>query len=295
MCGRSGGSTAPLPLGLAVMTETATTRDLLERLEAYYDTVPRNTVAPEDFGSLTLFLQDGDGWPFYARPTRGHAARPTVGDVAAVRLRQRELGLPEAFEWVHETTPGLRDVALRAGLNVHAHPIMVLDEAAFRRTARPRSEGIEVRRVAHDALDLARVQSVPVVAFSEPGTAIGLGGPELRDAAAPGQRPETLRYIGERMRTGRMVTYAAYTDKGPIAVGSHQPRGRVTEVVAIGTLPSARRQGLATAVTWALVVDALDAGMELVFLSAGDGDVARVYGRLGFHRIATAMIAEPFA
>lgn len=275
------------------MTDT-TTRDLLDRLEAYYDTVPRGTVPPEDFGALTLFLQHGDGWPFYARPTRGHAARPTVGDVAAVRLRQRELGLPETFEWVHETTPAMRDVAQRAGLNVHTHPIMVLDEAAFRRTAEPRPEGIEVRRVAYDALDLAQVQSVPAVAFSEPGTAVGLGGPELRDAAAPGQRPELLRYIGERMRTGRTVTYAAYGDKGPLAVGSHQPRGRVTEVVGVGTLPNARRRGLAAAVTWHLVMDALDSGMEVVFLSAGDGDVARVYGRLGFHRIATAMIAEPF-
>lgn len=32
---------------------------------------------------------------------------------------------------------------------------------------------------------------------------------------------------------------------------------------------------------------------ELVFLSAGDDDVARVYARLGFRRIGTALIAEP--
>ncbi|MDH6132470.1 hypothetical protein P3T37_001855 [Kitasatospora sp. MAA4] len=32
----------------------------------------------------------------------------TAADVAAVRARQRELRIPEAFEWVAETTPALR-------------------------------------------------------------------------------------------------------------------------------------------------------------------------------------------
>jgi ribosomal protein S18 acetylase RimI-like enzyme len=270
------------------------TRDLLDRLEAYYDAAPRGAVPPEDFGSLTLFLQDGDGWPFYARPTPGHPAQPTLGDVAAVRLRQRELGLPEAFEWVHETTPGLRDAAARSGLHVHAHPLMVLDTEEFRAAERPEPAAeVEVRRVAHDAIDLAVVHSVPAVAFSEPGTAVGLGGPELRDAAAPGHRPEQLRYVGERLRTGRTVTFAAYGAKGPLAVGSHQPRGSVTEVVGVGTLPNARRQGLGAAVTWHLVADALESGVDVVFLSAGDEDVARLYGQLGFRRVGTAMIAEP--
>ncbi|NUU20132.1 MAG: GNAT family N-acetyltransferase, partial [Streptomycetaceae bacterium] len=243
---------------------------LLDRLETYYDTVPRNTLAPEDFGSLVLFLQDGAGWPYYARPKRGHAAEPTVGDVAVVRLRQRELGVPEAFEWVHETTPSLREAATRAGLHVHSHPLMALDAEAFRRAARPAPPpDVEVRRITPDALDLAIVQSVAPVAFAAPGTAIGPAGPELRDAAAPGQPPELLRYVGDRLRGGHLVTYAAYGPKGPLSVGSHQPRGTVSEIVAVGTLPSARRQGLAAAITWHLVADALDVGADLVFLSAG--------------------------
>ena len=57
------------------------------------------------------------------------------------------------------------------------------------------------------------------------------------------------------------------------------------------TLPSARRQGLGGAVTAALVTDALAHGAEIVFLSAGSEEIARVYGRLGFARIGTACIA----
>jgi predicted GNAT family acetyltransferase len=62
-------------------------------------------------------------------------------------------------------------------------------------------------------------------------------------------------------------------------------------VVGIATLPAVRRQGLGGAITGALVADALAGGAEVVFLSAGSEDIARVYHRLGFRRIGTACIA----
>ena len=56
----------------------------------------------------------------------------------------------------------------------------------------------------------------------------------------------------------------------------------------------ARRRGLAAAVTRALVDDARTAGVETVFLSADDENVARIYARLGFQRVGTALTAEPW-
>ena len=47
------------------------------------------------------------------------------------------------------------------------------------------------------------------------------------------------------------------------------------------------------AVTAELAADARRGGADLVLLSAGDDDVARLYGRLGFVRVGTAYIAEP--
>jgi hypothetical protein len=38
-------------------------------LEKYYDDVPRSGARAEDFGALTLFVREGAGWPYYARPT----------------------------------------------------------------------------------------------------------------------------------------------------------------------------------------------------------------------------------
>lgn len=69
--------------------------------------------------------------------------------------------------------------------------------------------------------------------------------------------------------------------------------GGATELVAVGTLPGHGRQGLAAAVTTALVQDALGRGVGLVLLSATDGDVARLYERVGFERAGTACAAEP--
>ncbi|MGH3931487.1 MAG: hypothetical protein ACRDTF_16130, partial [Pseudonocardiaceae bacterium] len=83
-------------------------RALLDHIEWYYDAVPRHDARAEGFGPLTLFVRDGQGWPFYARPAQGWSGAVNATDVARVRARQRELGIPETFEWVAETAPALR-------------------------------------------------------------------------------------------------------------------------------------------------------------------------------------------
>jgi hypothetical protein len=40
---------------------------LLERLERYYDTVPRHSARTEEIGPFTLFVAT-EGFPFHARP-----------------------------------------------------------------------------------------------------------------------------------------------------------------------------------------------------------------------------------
>ena len=50
----------------------------------------------------------------------------------------------------------------------------------------------------------------------------------------------------------------------------------MSEVVGVATLPAARRRGLGTAVTSALIEDGLGVGLDAVFLSAGDKVVAWV-------------------
>ncbi|MET7441723.1 hypothetical protein ABZS63_31450, partial [Streptomyces sp. NPDC005568] len=99
----------------------------LDRLEHYYDSVPRAAARAEEFGPLTLFVREGPGWPYYARPALGRPDTAGAADVDRVRARQRELGVPEAFEWVADVTPGLRRAVEASGLRVHEHPLMVRD------------------------------------------------------------------------------------------------------------------------------------------------------------------------
>ncbi|MFE9253597.1 GNAT family N-acetyltransferase [Streptomyces sp. NPDC006879] len=271
---------------------TTSSIDRLEQLEQYYDSVPRRGGArAEDFGPLTLFVQEGSGWPYYARPTPGTAATVTSADVERVLARQRALGIPEAFEWVDETTPTLRAAAEASGLTVHAHPLMILDPEVA--PARPHPA---VRMLDPGDPFLHAALTVPQLAFAAPGTATGpVGTAELATRMTEDLGNGRTTYVSARLAAGSTAVAAYIEDGTVLSSGQHQPVGRVCEIVGIGTLPAARRRGLALAVTSALVSDARARGMETVFLSAGDEDVARIYARAGFRRVGTALIAEPAA
>jgi ribosomal protein S18 acetylase RimI-like enzyme len=207
----------------------------------------------------------------------------TATDVRAVRSRQWELGVPETFEWVVELAPTLGPAARATGLSALEVPLMALEQPPDRSDA-----GMRVRRLTPDDPQLAASRAVAELAF---------GG---REGAGPGERDEVaarhpagaLEAVRARLAAGSTVTYVAEDASGVVAVGSHQPVGDVTEVVGIATLPAQRRRGLATAVTAALLEDAERGGAEVVFLSAGSDEVARLYSRLGFARVGTAGLAE---
>ncbi|WP_442789237.1 GNAT family N-acetyltransferase [Kitasatospora sp. NBC_01302] len=272
---------------------TSTDDDLLARLERYYDAVPRAAARTEDFGPLTLFVREGAGWPYYARPARPGTAPVTEADVRRVRARQRELGLPEAFEWVAETSPTLRPAAERAGLTVHEHPLMVLaPDAPTPAVAAP--DDASVRIVGPEDPALPGALAVPHLAFAEPGTRVGTAGPaEL--AAAIRERAADVPRTADRIRAGLTTVAAALRDGSALCAGQCLAVGEVAEIAGLGTLPTARRRGLALAVTAALVADARAAGVRTVFLSADTEDVGRIYARLGFRTVGTALIAEPAA
>jgi ribosomal protein S18 acetylase RimI-like enzyme len=266
--------------------------DCVDRIDAFCDAVPRDQARAERYGPLTLFVRVGPGWLFYARPARGARAVET-DDVGAVRDRQRELGLPESFEWIDDVTPTMRAAAEKAGLRVIAHPLMVLAPGA----APTRVAASDVRLIAADEPDLARMQAVQMIAFGTPGTAAGYGDTADRDAMLPAVEAAALELVRDRVRTGRMLLAGAFgsDDEGPVAAGGCQIVDSVAEIVGLGTLPAVRRRGLGTAVTATLAVAALARGVRTVFLSAADDQVARMYGRLGFVRVGTSMVAGPMA
>ncbi len=105
--------------------------DLIERIDAFCDDVPRRRARADDHGPLVLFVPTGPGWPYYARPRRGSRPPVTAADVRTVRARQRELIIPESFEWIEQVAPEMAAAAAEAGLEVHTHPLMVLTDLAL--------------------------------------------------------------------------------------------------------------------------------------------------------------------
>jgi ribosomal protein S18 acetylase RimI-like enzyme len=269
--------------------------DLFDRLERFYDAVPRDAAHPEEFGGLTLFVRNAAGWAFYARPRLGADVPPSAADISAVRQRQRELGLPETFEWVHDVTPDLLAVARSAGLSVLEAPLMVLDPDAL--PAAGLSDA-PVRIVDPAAptfgADIAARRAVAAIGFGVPGTAAGDAGPADRDAMLARLPAEQLDEERSRTEAGkRLSALAEPPGEGAVACGMAMRVDDIAEIAGIATLPAARRRGLGAAVTMALARRLLDDGVDLVFLSAGSEDIARVYLRAGFRRVGTACIAEP--
>ena len=251
------------------------TDHLLADLERYYDEVPRAFARTEEIGPFTLFVtRDPAGWPYYARPRLGYAGGATVEDVEAVRARQRELGVPEAFEWVVDNAPDLGAVVAAAGIEPDDYPLMVLGERE--QSARP-PDGIRLELLTADHPDLDRSRGAVGAAF---------GGTDVVEESAS---PAVLQ---ERVASGLLRMVGAFDDDGPVGGGSHSPRDGISELMGIGVLPRARQRGVGAAITAALVEDARALGVHTVFLSAGTDRVAEIYGRVGFDRVGTAGIAE---
>lgn len=267
--GTATGLLAKAPAG----TVTSVPSIDLRTIETYYDAAPRSSATTEEVGPFTLFVRtDPLSWPYYARPRLDGADMYTRADVDAVRARQRELGLPEALEWVHDVTPSLLDAARASGLAVQECPLMALD----RLVAAPVVGDVEIRTLPPDESILGEVTAAVDAGFRESDE---VEPPRYRPSAATVERG-LLRMVG------------AFEGGAAIGGGSHGPRGTCTEITGIAVLPRARRRGIGAAIAAALTADATRHGVDTVFMSAQSDTVARVYARIGFVRVGTACIAS---
>ncbi|TDW65931.1 acetyltransferase (GNAT) family protein [Kribbella pratensis] len=260
---------------------------MITRVDTYLHSVPLSGAVAEQVGPFTLF-RSTTVWPYYARPVPGSGVTIKPDDVELVRERCAELELPLSFEWVVDTCPSLGPAAAAAGLTVVEHPLLVLERDDFR----PVVADARVEILSADEDVVRQCRAVANLAFSEPGTAVGMAGPAERDVAAAETSDKMVATLRDRALRGVAVSAGAFTDDGMVASGTHQPVDSTTEIVGVGTLPSARRRGLGAAVTSKLVEHAFSNGVDLVLLSAESDAVAAVYERVGFHRIGSAGAAE---
>ncbi|OQR60015.1 GNAT family N-acetyltransferase [Streptomyces maremycinicus] len=273
---------------------------LRDRIERYYATVPLLFADAEDFGSLRLFVRKDPGAPYYGGPSHAQptgAASVDAADIARVRARQRELGVPQAFEWLAESAPSLRAEIEAAGLLVLRRPLMVLPPQ-HPLPPQPLPDGVTLRALTADDPALPAALALARLAFAEESPAGETGA-----AAHPSDRARlsrlaealtadgTVAAVRPTIRAGHKTLVAALAPDGtPLATGHYHPSNATTEIGGIGTLPSARRQGLAASVTAGLVAHARAHGVETVFLAYAQETVARLYARLGFRPTATTLL-----
>ncbi|WP_327138587.1 GNAT family N-acetyltransferase (plasmid) [Streptomyces sp. NBC_01340] len=272
---------------------------LRDRIEQYYSTVPLLFSDAEEFGSLRLFVRRKPGAPYYGGPSHAQpiahgSAAITAADIARVRARQRELGVSEAFEWLAEAAPTLRACIEAADLPVAERPLMALHPHCPV-GLQPLPGSVTLRVLTADDPALPAALALPRLAFAEEGTEVGSAGrKELSVVAEELAQDGTVATIRPAIRAGHKTLIAALaSDDTPLAVGHYHPANGTTEIGGIGTLPVARRQGLAAAVTAALVSHARNHGVSTVFLAYAEDAVAHIYSRLGFRPAdSTLLIAN---
>lgn len=262
---------------------------LVATADRYFDAAPRPDADAVEVGAFTLFVSRTP-WSYYARPSL-HSGRPIESrdlDLLAEACRKHDVDL--AIEWVHETHPELRELTQSYGLSRDDHSLMVATVDQVRAQAVP---GVTFRVAQPGDDSLLAGRAVAEVAFGYGGTAVGVPGAIERDAALARISPEMAEHLRYRAQNGLTVTVVAETaDEGVVAAGSYQPMRSTAEVLAVATLPSARRRGIAAALSAQLAQHAHGAGVETVVLSAQDADVARVYERAGFTTVGTVHAAE---
>ncbi|MEU6218782.1 GNAT family N-acetyltransferase [Streptomyces sp. NPDC047022] len=266
------------------------TSGLVATIDRYFDAAPRPDADAVEVGAFTLFVSRTP-WSYYARPSL-HGDLPIEStDLELLAAACRKHGVDLSVEWVHEVRPELREAARAYGLSCEEHALMAATADQVRAQAVP---GVTLRVVEPDDDALLAGRAIAEVSFGFGGTAVGEPGVVERDAALARISPEMAEHLRYRARSGLTVTVVAETaDEGVVAAGSYQPMGPTAEVLAVATLPSARRRGIAAALSARLAQHAHGAGVETAVLSAQDADVVRVYERAGFTAVGTVHAAEP--
>ena len=256
---------------------------LLDRVEQYAAVASLPDAPPVTAGALTVPIGP-PAWPFPARPHPGTRTVP-ADDVRTAVALQEEAGLPAAVEWVVDRTPSLAAAARAAGLVVTEFPLLVVDDPV--ELLLP--HGVRLYLVGAEDPALPHYQHLLESGFA----------PHAEDDTDDPGPPDEARtaVLRERVATGRTVVMVAIEDGTPVAVGSHQPVDvdgtEISEVVGVASSPRRRGRGVGAALASALVAQARETA-DLVFLTAGDDDVARVYERVGFAWLgSTGVAARP--
>ncbi len=271
------------------------TDPVVARVEWFHETVARQLCrVRERYGPFVLHLQPYQG-AFPARPHPAERGRAfTAAEVADLLRTQRERQAPRGLEWLAETAPALRAACEEAGLVVRERPVLLIDPCGddARAAVSAPVPPSDARLLASNDWRVEHAIAVAHVGFAYPGTDRG---PEGRASVAvllaSGDLRREAAEAARRIHAGTRVLAIAETSEGPVATGQFNTLDDLAEIIAVATLPEARRRGHASAVLRTLIAEARSRRLRTMFLTAADEEVARIYEAVGFRRLATLLEA----
>ena len=177
-------------------------------------------------------------------------------DLEGARAFYAERGV----EWGARVPAGL---PFKAGTHLFTMPLMGLLAGGLQ--AAPVVDGLQIRQAGPE--DLETVLYVDTTAFGSD-----------RDLYRPWTEPH--------LSAERITVAVASLDDDAVGTAyclrSDGPAGPAAYVAGVGVLPTARRRGVAAAMSGWLVAQAFAEGARLAHLQADSDEAARVYARLGF-------------
>jgi len=226
----------------------------------------------ERVGPFTATFARGSGHPAFNYAVPDEGAEPSAAEVDALAAAYASRGLLPRLEYVAALAPAVEPALAAGGFGIEARtPLMVLGS---RTAAAPEPAGIELAE-AVSAEDVLAAVTAQHEAYGEPA------------------RPTEAWIAGVQrsIAAGGLLVLARAAATGD-AVGGGQctaPEEGATELTSIGVRPAFRRRGVAAALTSRLAAAMRERGAELVYLTAADDGVARIYAGVGFERIGTAL------
>ncbi|HEY3873520.1 MAG TPA: GNAT family N-acetyltransferase [Actinocrinis sp.] len=222
----------------------------------------------------------------YAVPDR--AARPTAADVGALIEHFRGLDRIPRLEFQPADAPAVEPALLAAGfVEEDRAPVMVCrpgdpaGPAGGTPVPAPYIEGIELRATTDDA-DLRQAAMVQHVAYGEEGE---FGEGEI----------DWLRVTARRGGVVVVATAVGAQGAGAVGAGVCSPlRGGISEMTGVAVAQPWRHRGIGAALAACLTSEAFARGAGTVWLEPANGEVERMYARIGFRTVAEKLnIALP--
>jgi ribosomal protein S18 acetylase RimI-like enzyme len=189
----------------------------------------------------------------------------TLAQLAQLRDFFHEHSRRLRFEFVDGIWPELRESLEAFGLELqHVMPLMACTPESFQPCPNPAVQTVLIGANEPEAHRLFyTIQREGFAMECEPA-------------------PEELFQIRSQIENGFWHCAIAELDGEPVAVGSLVPWGGASELAGVATLPSARRRGVAAALSSYLVAHHFATGGDLVWLTAATEDARAVYRKIGF-------------